>query len=130
MAQGENGSKPSKGLGRLRQHPTGRIALKVGIAILGAVVVAIGIALIPLPGPGWLIVFAGLGIWAIEFHWARRLLDWGHARFRLWTFWVSAQSWPVRALIGVLGLLLVAVVILVSLRLTFGLDVLSVLRGR
>lgn len=130
MAQGENGSKPQKGLGRLRRHPTGRIALKVGIALLGGLVVAIGILLIPLPGPGWLIVFAGLGIWAVEFHWARRLLNWGRERLRLWTFWASAQSWPVRALIGILGLLFVVLVISVSLRLTLGVNVLSVLPGR
>ncbi|MBB5872981.1 uncharacterized protein (TIGR02611 family) [Allocatelliglobosispora scoriae] len=100
------------------------------IGILGALVVGLGVLLIPLPGPGWLIVFAGLGIWAIEFHWAKRLLTWGREKFRLWTFWISAQSWPVRALIGAIGLIFVAVVLAVSLRVTFGIDVLSWLPGR
>ena len=58
----------------IRANPTGRIALKIFIAIAGALVVTVGIALIPLPGPGWLLVIAGLGVWAVEFHWARRLL--------------------------------------------------------
>lgn len=127
---GEKGTKPAKGLGRLRQYPTGRIALKVVIALLGAAVVGTGIVLIPLPGPGWLIVFAGLGIWAIEFDWARRLLAWGRARFRIWTFWVSAQSPLVRTLIGLLGLAFITAVVAISLRLTFGVSILSVLPGR
>ena len=35
---------------------------------------AVGILAIPYPGPGWAIVFLGLGILATEFDWARRLL--------------------------------------------------------
>ncbi len=32
-----------------------------------------GVRLVPLPGPGWLIVFLGLAILGTEFAWARRL---------------------------------------------------------
>src|SRR5687767_8720979 len=45
----------------IRANPTGRVALKIFIAVAGALVVTLGIALIPLPGPGWLLVIAGLG---------------------------------------------------------------------
>ena len=48
---------------------------KFGVAIIGVVVILIGIPLIPLVGPGWLIVFAGLAILASEFPWAGRLRD-------------------------------------------------------
>src|SRR5689334_2287138 len=51
----------------IRANPTGRYALRIIIGLLGGLVVLAGLVLIPLPGPGWLIVFAGLGIWAIEF---------------------------------------------------------------
>ena len=34
-----------------------------------------GIALIPLPGPGWAIVFVGLGMLALEFKWAENLME-------------------------------------------------------
>lgn len=125
MARGETGSKPPKGLERLRGHPTGRIVFKIGIAIVGALVVGLGLLLIPLPGPGWLIVFAGVGIWAVEFHWARRLLHWGRQRFRLWTFWIAAKPWPVRAIIGFIGLCFVSTVVAVSLRYTAGIDLIS-----
>lgn len=43
--------------------------------------VAVGIALIPLPGPGLLVVAAGLAILSLEFEWARRWLD--HTKDRL-----------------------------------------------
>ena len=69
----------------IRANPTGRIALKIFIAIAGALVVTIGIALIPLPGPGWLLVIAGLGIWAVEYHWARRLLGFTRRHVHGWT---------------------------------------------
>jgi uncharacterized protein (TIGR02611 family) len=48
---------------------------KFGVAITGVTVILIGIPLIPLFGPGWLIVFTGLAILASEFAWAGRLRD-------------------------------------------------------
>jgi len=34
-----------------------------------------GLALVPLPGPGWAIVFVGLGMLALEFKWAENLME-------------------------------------------------------
>jgi len=48
-----------------------RIVVMVG----GGTVLAIGIALIVLPGPAFIVIPAGLAILAIEFAWARRLLN-------------------------------------------------------
>ena len=84
----------------IRANPTGRVALKIFIGILGALVVTIGIALIPLPGPGWLLVIAGLGVWAVEFHWARRLLAFTRRHVNSWTQWVKRQSLGVRFVLG------------------------------
>ncbi|MGO4429964.1 TIGR02611 family protein, partial [Streptomyces sp. MCAF7] len=39
-------------------------------------VVVIGIIMLPLPGPGWLVIFAGMAIWATEFVWAQLVLRW------------------------------------------------------
>lgn len=55
---------------------------KVVVAFTGVTVILIGIPLIPLFGPGWLIVFSGLAILASEFEWAGRLRDRIRARFR------------------------------------------------
>ncbi len=50
-------------------------ARKVLIAVLGGLVIFIGIVLIPLPGPGWLIIFGGLAILGTEFPAARRVQE-------------------------------------------------------
>ena len=51
-----------------------RDARKVVVAVVGSTVLAIGIALIVLPGPAVIVIPAGLTILATEFVWARRLL--------------------------------------------------------
>jgi uncharacterized protein (TIGR02611 family) len=81
---------------------------RVAVAVLGAAVVIGGIVLIPLPGPGWLIVFGGLAILATEFAWAGRLLDFARRKVRGWTHWVGQQSLAIRGVIGLVGLLFVA----------------------
>ena len=78
------------------------------MALAGAGVIAVGIVLLPLPGPGWVIIFVGLGIWASEFRWAARLLRWVRNRFRAWTRWMGRRSPMTRTL---LTLLLAVVVV-------------------
>lgn len=48
--------------------------VRVGRMTLGFTVVIIGIAALPLPGPGWLIIAGGLTILAKDVAWAERLL--------------------------------------------------------
>jgi uncharacterized protein (TIGR02611 family) len=45
------------------------------IALMGGTVVLVGIALLVLPGPGIVIILAGLAILASEFLWARRAMQ-------------------------------------------------------
>lgn len=45
------------------------------IFLLGFTVVGAGIVLLPLPGPGWVIIFAGFAILASEFEFAERVRD-------------------------------------------------------
>lgn len=47
---------------------------RVIVAVVGTTVLLIGIALLVLPGPAFLVIPLGLGILATEFMWARRLL--------------------------------------------------------
>ncbi|MFA9477632.1 PGPGW domain-containing protein [Phycisphaerales bacterium AB-hyl4] len=54
---------------------TTRTLKRVGIGIVGSAVVMLGLALLVLPGPGWLTIFAGFGILATEFVFARRMMD-------------------------------------------------------
>ena len=59
---------------RAYASPVGRILWRIAITIIGVVVILAGIILLPLPGPGWVVIFAGLGLLATEYDWARRLL--------------------------------------------------------
>ena len=105
---------------RVRASRTGRLTLQLVIGIVGAVVVAIGIVLIPFPGPGWLIVLGGLAIWAIEFVWAQRLLQFTRAQLERWWHWLGRQNIFVRILAGLIGLIFVGTVVYLSVSRSFG----------
>ena len=115
-------------LDRIRGHPTGRLTLKIAIGTVGTLVVALGVVLIPFPGPGWAIVILGLAIWALEFVWARSLLDFTRRHVRSWTAWIARQSLPMHALVGTLGLIVVAAIVWASVRVSFGVDLVAVVR--
>jgi len=44
------------------------------IGVVGVTIVLIGLALLVLPGPAFIVIPIGLGLLATEFVWARRLL--------------------------------------------------------
>ncbi len=48
---------------------------RIIVGIVGTTVLIIGILLLVLPGPAFLVIPLGLGILATEFVWARRLLQ-------------------------------------------------------
>ncbi len=52
-----------------------RVAKRVVIAVIGGTVTLIGVALIVLPGPAFIVLPLGLSILATEFLWARRWLQ-------------------------------------------------------
>ena len=52
-----------------------RLARRIVISIVGFTVLAIGIAMIALPGPAFIVIPAGLGLLGLEFAWARRWLQ-------------------------------------------------------
>ncbi len=108
-------SRISARIAAIRAHPTGSVVFRVAIAVLGTVIVILGLILVPLPGPGWLIVFFGLSIWAVEFVWARNLLQFGKRILGAWTAWVSMRSWPIKLLIGAAGLVFVGLVVWFSI---------------
>ncbi|MDT4923080.1 MAG: hypothetical protein QOG01_793 [Pseudonocardiales bacterium] len=99
---------------RVRSWPGGRIVWRIGVTVVGLVVVAVGVVLLPLPGPGWLIIFAGLGVLGSEYQWAKRLLGWVRRVVRGWTRRLAAKPLWVRLLAGLLTLVLVAGVALAA----------------
>ena len=114
-------------LDKIRATPTGRLSLKIGVGILGGVVVAAGIVMIPFPGPGWAVVILGLAIWAIEFAWARNLLEFTKRHVQSWTHWIGRQSLPMRGLIGLVGFIFVSAIVWTSVKLTFDIDLAQII---
>ena len=57
------------------QHPKLRVAKRIVVAVVGGTITLIGIALIVLPGPAFVIIPIGLSILATQFVWARRFLQ-------------------------------------------------------
>ncbi|WP_123517586.1 TIGR02611 family protein [Frigoribacterium sp. PhB24] len=81
---------------RLDAHPRLRSLYKIGVGVLGAVIVVVGLILVPLPGPGWLVVFVGVAVLGTEFPAAHRITQWvrrlaRRARLR-WRAWRVARS--------------------------------------
>lgn len=55
----------------------GRSAKRVAVAVVGGVLVVAGLALLVLPGPGFLVIALGFAVLATEFAWAHHALEAG-----------------------------------------------------
>lgn len=53
----------------------GRNGRRIGVSILGFVLLAAGLVLLVLPGPGILLLISGLAVLASEYVWAQRALN-------------------------------------------------------
>ncbi|MHB9863025.1 TIGR02611 family protein [Streptomyces sp. YIM S03343] len=60
----------------VRARRTLHLSWQVGVFVVGLAVVGLGVVLLPLPGPGWVVIFAGMAVWATEFVWAQLVLRW------------------------------------------------------
>jgi uncharacterized protein (TIGR02611 family) len=92
---------------RIRSNPHTHRIYRWVVGVVGTGIAVTGLALVPLPGPGWLIVFVGIGVLASEFRWAKRLLEWGRARLRDWNGWIGPKPVWVKGLVGLATLVLV-----------------------
>ncbi|MGB3301642.1 PGPGW domain-containing protein [Gordonia sp. (in: high G+C Gram-positive bacteria)] len=59
----------------IRQQPVLNRLYRFGVGVVGTLMVLAGMAMIPLPipGPGWVTFFLGLGVLSTEFEWAHRV---------------------------------------------------------
>lgn len=103
---------------RLAANAAVNHAYRIGVGVVGFIVLIGGAAAIPLPGPGWLIVIGGLFILATEFTWAERLLEFTKRQVKSWTDWVTRQPVWVRGLIVLATLAFVYGVLVLTLHLT------------
>ena len=76
--EGEGSGRPlgSRAPHFIRRSRTLHLSWQVVVFLVGLAVVALGVVLLPLPGPGWVVIFAGMAIWATEFVWAQLVLRW------------------------------------------------------
>lgn len=98
---------------------------KVLVGILGGLVVLIGLVLVPYPGPGWLIVFAGLAILSTEFEFAEKVLGNARGKYEAWTSWLKRQAWPLQ----VFALLVTGMVVVTTVWLLNGFGIVAAIFG-
>lgn len=58
---------------RMHAHPVMRHLYKPLVIGVGGFCLIAGLIMLVTPGPGWLFIFIGLGIWGTEFAWAHHL---------------------------------------------------------
>ncbi|MDH6193600.1 uncharacterized protein (TIGR02611 family) [Mycobacterium frederiksbergense] len=83
---------------RLRVRPAADFAYRIGVGVVGTLVLLVGIVAIPYPGPGWAIVFLGLAILSSEFDVAKRALRLVRARYDAVMAWFDRQHIAVKGL--------------------------------
>lgn len=66
----------------------------IAVAVVGSGLVLAGIAMLVLPGPGWLAIFAGVTVLAAEFTWAATLL--GRMSSVATRLWNTVRGWVPR----------------------------------
>jgi uncharacterized protein (TIGR02611 family) len=57
----------------IRRNPTADKAYRTGVGVVGGATVALGVVLIPLPGPGALVSLGGLAMLGTEFEGAKKV---------------------------------------------------------
>lgn len=98
IADAERPDRPVRRLLRRLRQAIGRRpgvlrAYRVLVAVLGGVMAIGGLLLVPLPGPGWLVVFLGLAILGTEFAWAKRLAAFTKRQLaRFWAWWRARRA--------------------------------------
>jgi uncharacterized protein (TIGR02611 family) len=92
--------------------PGGHHLWRIAVALVGLAVVVAGAIMLVVPGPGWAVIFLGIGIWATEFPWARALLKAARRWVGSMTSWIRRRPVWLWIVVGVACVLLVAAVVL------------------
>ena len=98
IVAGESPDRPIRRMLRrarawVSRYPRLERAYRVGVGFLGGSLSLLGLLLVPLPGPGWLVVFLGLAVLGTEFGWARRVAGWLKRRLdAFWAWWKARRA--------------------------------------
>lgn len=102
---------------KLAANPVSNHTYRIVVGVVGFIVTGIGVVAIPFPGPGWLIVFLGLGIWATEFTWAARLLNFAREKVEAWNDWMRPKPLWFKGSVALLTFAFVCFVVWLTLKL-------------
>lgn len=89
---GIDGNRPGA-----RGRAAAGLAYRAAVGLAGVSLVLLGLVLVPLPGPGWPIVFFGFVVLGAEFEWADRLRATAQHHVTRALRWSASAAWPVRA---------------------------------
>ena len=98
IADGERPDRPIRRMLRgirrgIERRPVLRRVYRIVVGVLGGAIAVGGLLLVPLPGPGWLVVFLGLAILGTEFAWAKRLAAFTKRQLaRFWAWWQARSA--------------------------------------
>jgi uncharacterized protein (TIGR02611 family) len=95
---------------KIRSNPRFHLIYRIVVGLVGLVIVVIGLIMVPFPGPGWLVVFLGLAIWASEFEGAQRLLHRAKHTLQVWSEWLKPKPWWIKGLVLLLTVAAVAAI--------------------
>lgn len=84
---------------RARRNRAADVAWRTGVGLAGSAVLVAGIVMIPYPGPGWVVAFAGLAVLGTEFEPARRALAFLRRGYDRWDAWQRGRHPAVRLLL-------------------------------
>lgn len=87
----------------LRSHPLTAVPYRTLVALAGVTLIVAGVPMVPLVGPGWALIIAGLFVLATEFTWARSVSVHVVTEVRTLEHAVKAASRPVKVVLALLS---------------------------
>jgi uncharacterized protein (TIGR02611 family) len=94
-----------------KKTPIGRMVWRIIIGAIGGLITVFGAIALVGPGPGILIVLAGLGILATEFAWAARVMVHTRTYAQKAADKVGMPKWVQLALIAVAAVISIAIIL-------------------
>lgn len=95
----------------IRQNKHMDRTYRVGVAVVGTLMILAGIVMVPLPTPGfgWVMIFLGLAVLSTEFEWAHRVTHVVRRGYDAVVHWFARQSWASKAgLVGATAVIVLA----------------------
>jgi uncharacterized protein (TIGR02611 family) len=94
-----------------KKTPIGRLVWRIIIGFIGGLITVLGAIALVGPGPGFLIVLAGLGILATEFAWAARVMAHTRTYAQKAADKTGMPKWAQYALVAVFAVLSILVIL-------------------